>query len=74
MCALFYILEFVRKMTNSLFHAPNRDLSIQGTFSYLKVTKFSDILNLASLVIFVFLLNLVHAKPAKCMSINYINS
>ena len=38
---------------------------------YLKVTKFSNILNLAILV---FLLNLVHAKPAKCLSINYMNS
>ena len=39
---------------------------------YLKVTKFSHILNLAILAFSIFMLNLVRSKPVKCMA-NYIN-
>jgi len=35
---------------------------------YLKVTKFSGILNLAILAFFIFSLNLVCTKPVKCMA------
>ena len=42
---------------------------MHGESVYLKVTKFSDTPNLAILVVS---LNLVHAKPAKCM-VNYLH-
>ena len=50
---------YARSKPLRLWHTPSDSI-------YLKVTKFSDTLNLAILAFSFFPLNLVHTKPLKC--------